>query len=460
MPPVLHERLLLPIGARHFPQALSFLLNCRDWRVRYYRYSQSARALRFKWSAPNTITQRTLRYVETMSLNRTKALLAAWMLVLLGQVPAGGQGLRDMQIFAPAELSTYGGGKRANEGVFFQFEGLSWSISKPQETPIGFPTTRRVVLFEIPNPDPNPNLRPKSDEHNTHTTGELGSDFTNGLRYEFGFVSGHCGWLLGGFRLANQNQRITASDMSVVFEDDYLGTTGENLLEGYIDGALTTMDDLPVRFTEATIRNQVQTWGLELMYMYRMHPNHHGGIFDLFVGARYLELDDHFNVEALGGTLDQSYWDTSAENHIIGPQIGARWFKTTRRWTWSTQGRFFAGLNSQNLSQRGALGTELDPINAGLLEIKNMPPSQFNHWRHRSEWSPGAELRVDFAYQLTRAISLQVGWTGFWIDGIARASNVIDYRTRDGGNHMGIDTTGNRQYVFMNGVTFGVLLNR
>jgi len=34
-------------------------------------------------------------------------------------------------------------------------------------------------------------------------------------------------------------------------------------------------------------------------------------------------------------------------------------------------------------------------------------------------------LRPD--YQITRAISFHAGWTGLWLDGIARGDAVIDY---------------------------------
>ena len=49
---------------------------------------------------------RTSRWTKTMSLNQTKTWLAAWALTLLAVAPAAAQGLADMQLFAPAEVST------------------------------------------------------------------------------------------------------------------------------------------------------------------------------------------------------------------------------------------------------------------------------------------------------------------------------------------------------------------
>jgi hypothetical protein len=54
---------------------------------------------------------------------------------------------------------------------------------------------------------------------------------------------------------------------------------------------------------------------------------------------------------------------------------------------------------------------------------------------------------------------LQVGWSGLWVDGVARASNLVDYTFYET-QFMGIDAKDNRQSVFMHGVTFGIDINR
>jgi hypothetical protein len=78
------------------------------------------------------------------------------------------------------------------------------------------------------------------------------------------------------------------------------------------------------------------------------------------------------------------------------------------------------------------------------------------HLEHAREWSPAIELRVEGRYQITRAISFHAGWTGIWMDGIARASSVIDYTVPA----MGFDMAGNRESVFVNGLTLGFDVNR
>ena len=59
-----------------------------------------------------------------MTQKRLTSCLTAWAFVLLVGLPASAQGLHDMQLFAPADLSTYAGGPKANEGYFFAFDGF------------------------------------------------------------------------------------------------------------------------------------------------------------------------------------------------------------------------------------------------------------------------------------------------------------------------------------------------
>ena len=93
-------------------------------------------------------------------------------------------------------------------------------------------------------------------------------------------------------------------------------------------------------------------------------------------------------------------------------------------------------------------GEEFEPLLMG--------PTYFNSIRHIDEWSPVAELRAELRFQVTRSVSLRAGWTGTWVDGIARPSNMVNYEVA----YMGINGNGNRQDVFINGLTLGIDVNR
>lgn len=405
-----------------------------------------------------------------MLFDRTGSRLAAGLLVLWMAVPAAAQDLRGVKLFAPAELSPYGSGPQPKEGYFFVFEGLDWSIQSPEKTTIGFPNLTRNVFY-------GPLVTDMVVQGNTLDTGTFRDEFTTGNRIEVGRIVDCNGWFLSTYRLNRQTQDITSSAVDMVFFDPEFGPQGTKLLEGVVGQDAQGNDvirDLPLTFDDVFIRNTVETWSIELNCVQRWRPFHHGGVLEWFAGVRYMEFDDTFDVDARARAeeeddddddgdgprqvppiLADSLWDTEAENHIVGPQVGVRLFKKRGRWMISSEGRFLAGFNSQNLRQRGTLGTELDPPGA-LFQPRLMNTTSFNHAEHLREWSPAVELRAEIRYQLTRAISFRAGWTGLYVDGIARASNIINYEVPD----MGLLPRHNRQSLFMHGWAIGVDVNR
>ncbi len=100
-----------------------------------------------------------------MPFNRANLRVAIGLFVLFAATSARGQELQGFQLFAPADVSTFGGDQQPNEGYFFQFDGLFWSISAPRTAPIGAPGLTRLVYygpsaFTIPTPPPNGILPP------------------------------------------------------------------------------------------------------------------------------------------------------------------------------------------------------------------------------------------------------------------------------------------------------------
>lgn len=447
-----------------------------------------------------------------MNCNRTirRMVLGVWVLVFA--TPALAQ-VKDMQYFAPAQIDTFGGGRRANEGFFISGEYLRWSISKPDVTSIGDPGTRRVFAGFNANGDAI--LR---DQRSTLDNSFIGAKFSDGSRVDLGYIEGHEGWLFSYTYLSTLGRTHGVASADIVFEDPEFGgasgypipvpgpAEGYRHLQGYVDDALTNIQNLPVTFTAPYIEdveadeggdpdslpepswgvmmeNLTEHWSTELNYIHRCHPTRHGTTWEFFFGVRYFELDEDFNVWApysyapydptleendpngVGfptrvGILADSYWFTTAENHVVGPQIGAHFFRSYNRWTFDVQARFFAGFNFQNLKQHGVLGSRLNSMTPDATAIVGVPlfmgPTGFSHSESEEEWSPCAELRAGIKYQVTSKIALNVGWTGLWMDGIARASNVIEYRVPD----MGISKAHNTEDLFLNGVTAGVEFNR
>ncbi len=411
-----------------------------------------------------------------MPFNRASTYVTIGLLLLLLATPTRGQGPGGYQIFAPADLTTYGGGPKPSEGYFFQFHGLYWSITPPEVHAVGFPGTRDVYYGVHPTGpgDTDSDLRIQS---NTLDTSLFDNQFRVGNRIDFGRVENGRGWLVSIFQLRDQLQDYRAESADMVFNDPAFGPFGERLLYGNVNNDPLSIPpfsppvfrDLPVTLYDVLLEKRIDTWGVEANYLHRFLTRHAGGTFELFLGARYFEFNEHFwvNVGADPGGhtvpsfLASSSWETDAENHIVGPQIGLRWFKKRGRWMFSTEGRFLAGINYQNFHQKVVMGPNLDPGtnpdgSYTPFVPKTMAPTAATHSAYAREWSPAIELRMEGRYQITRSISFHAGWSGMWINGVARATSVIDYTVPA----LGLNLADNREDVFLNGLTIGFDVNR
>jgi hypothetical protein len=425
-----------------------------------------------------------------MQFNRTNFWVALGFLFLFVlATPSFGQGPLGFQLFAPADVSTYGGDIEPNEGYFFQFDGLYWAISPPKVHLIGYPGSRNVY-FGISGTGSG-TISTQGTQVSSLDTSFIDSQFSAGNRFEFGRVEDGQGIFMSIYQQRNQSQFIISPEATMVFNDLEQGPEGKPLLYGNVNNDGTTtppysppnFQNLPVMFYGLTAVNSINTWGLELNYLRRLMTCHSGGTFELFLGARYYEFNEDFRVttqpddgtHTVPSFLGGSYWDTNAENHIIGPQIGLRWFKKQGRWTLSTEGRFFAGINNQTIHQQVDMGPNLNPGPITTITTNPNPPpinliqSSFTpfqpkvmtetsatHVVHENEWSPAIELRLEGRYEITRSLSFHAGWTGFWMGGIARGSSLIDYTVPS----MGINMADNRQNLFVNGLTLGFDINR
>jgi hypothetical protein len=484
-----------------------------------------------------------------MSLRSTKQWLITGALLVLMTATAFGQGMENMQWFAPPADNSYGGGRQPREGFFASAVWLRMSISSPDATTIGYETNQPHDVYT--------SYDFSRAAKNSHTTDWIDSRMADGMRYEVGDIAGHHGWMISGFTIKPQDQTfhplgggemIIEDPSDIGMTQNQIGSNANGIpaqtVYGYTDGIFAkdiggvthlVIQKMPVVFDDVTFSHAVRTWSLEMNYVYRAHPFPQGGILELFGGVRYMEFDDMFGFDGRGapfagveavypdpldptvpatdnndnndnnnnnttdGTTttlsgDVTYtgtatgpgsifhdagFDTRAENHITGPQIGCKYYQSYGRWTIFTEGRFFAGFNRQNLKQKGVFGSQLnteeyqtllddiaiDTIDAVTIDPPIYPwvpvgmsePLTFNHSGNADEWSPGVEFRLGANWQLTDVISLQTSYDMMWIDNVARASGLTDY-TFDG-QTLGL-TTRTTQDVLTNAWTVGITLNR
>jgi len=445
-------------------------------------------------------------------VRQCKAMLVAAVLLLLGSAGAVAQEYQpfaptgietDLQLFAPAELGSFGQRPAPHEGYFFTFEKLNWNIGGVK-TALGDESVILIAPVYFPGGPIDPSAIP-----NTFDVSLPKARFGWGERYELGYMEDDSGWLAGVLHGPSDAQELIIGDaadadpttqsviinfsdpfnLMVGFVDlrsnapgtdpndqdrggdgiiddidgdqrhgpDGLDTDGDG--EPDIEDGITDFDDLvqlKATWDTVAVRTLTKFSGVEVMKMHRFNPFHGGTYFELHYGARFLQFDDSFNVDATGSdttTMGDSYWNTQVVNNMVGPQVTGRWVSTRGRWTVNVQGRFMAAVNIQNADITGQLGSISTPSapNRGLY----FDNTSFVHDRREINFSPLAELRVQTSFQITRSLAASVGYTAMYTGNVSRASQVIEYRFPD----MGLLEGGNAD-LFTNGVNFGVEFNR
>lgn len=87
-----------------------------------------------------------------------------------------------------------------------------------------------------------------------------------------------------------------------------------------------------------------------------------------------------------------------------------------------------------------------------------MGPTSFNNSTHFIEFSPIIELRLEAHMQLTNIISVKAGYTGIFINNVARAQDLVDYTVPTMGITRNLE--GNLQNVYIQGLNLGIEFNR
>lgn len=251
--------------------------------------------------------------------------------------------------------------------------------------------------------------------------------------------------------------------VQVVFEDPFgelfgfVDNDGDGLADDINgDGIIDDNDRvrMGVSYDNLHVVNHTEMSGIELMSIRRKRPTYRGAFVEMFLGVRYLQVDDVFDVVAHGGVLADSAWNQRALNRIVGPQFGFRWHKRNGRWDFGIQGRAMMGANFIRLRQRGVIADHLTSTGEFQVGAPAVTPHTFYHDLNDEKFSPVGELRAEASLLLTKAIAVKVGWNGTVIGGLTRASNTIRYRLPD----MGI--VNHNDEAFAQGVNFGIELNR
>ena len=431
----------------------------------------------------------------------------------------------DLDLFAPPDLSAYANWPRPHEGFFFQYDRLYMAISGPHRTAIGQPGTALGFFNGPPQFDPttqNPNLI-VSTYSSSVDTGFIQADQVWGNRFELGFMEDNKGWLVSIMNLQKQSQSFTAGStalggtpagQTIVFRDP------RALLFGFVDTNGDGNDDdlnsaqffnpppgkfpagvlgvfgrpngvgnnlapptsiiptsyagftdfgdevalIPV-FNSITAINQTSMVGTEVDRQWR-YPTTDYGVWDGFLGIRWLQLRDFFGVTAVNNEATTvtpvalpgtSFWNATVENNMVGPQLGFRYSHDVARFNILAELRFMAAINLQSTHLNGEIASGLptgvaNPVNVPL----DLQHTSFASWKYDETFSPVGELRVGVNYTLTKAIGIQAGYNAILGGGISRASRRIDYVLPA----LQINNTNKNDAFFTDGLNIGITCNR
>ncbi|MGA2031654.1 MAG: BBP7 family outer membrane beta-barrel protein [Thermoguttaceae bacterium] len=416
-----------------------------------------------------------------MAWNRIRSGLTFLVLIMLPGFSAYAQDLRALQLFEDADMRPYGNWAQPKEGFYASFDGLFWYMNAPDKQTVGFGNTSRLVMAGTGNlafGTPAASLIVTSTatdqyvETSTFDTGDFRDKWKAGDRIELGYTGEHDGFLISTFELNTFTLHSGAANVPVVFQDPPFGATNRHLLEnvfGLDVNGNPIWGNVPVVYDTLRVTNMTKPTGVEAMYTYRDHQLHRGGQLQWMIGARYLEIKDEYLVDGIGGGLGDTHIDSLAKNEIFGPQVGVRFYQPFGRFAISSEGRFAATVNSEQIRVTSVMGTNLsEPANPLLFTDPNtllpillprlMGPTSGETSAHYYFFTPLVEFRVEGHVQVTQSISAKVGWNAVWMDNIARGSGVLDYSVPQ----VGITTAshGNRQDLFMQGLSLGVELNR
>ncbi|MEM6329080.1 MAG: BBP7 family outer membrane beta-barrel protein [Planctomycetota bacterium] len=236
-----------------------------------------------------------------------------------------------------------------------------------------------------------------------------------------------------------------------------LDVNGDGMFDLENDAFYVDFGDLHefnIRFNQLGVRNSSRVDGVELMrtvilsnrHFMQKHQNQH---LEIGYGARLLRFEDQFLIDGVSDVLGRTFIDTQAENQIVGPQVRVKWQIQKAKWNLAVDGRCMLGYNIGDLSQTYGIGEDLAPgaLNRPLIA----QPTFGSSGKQEETFSPVVEFRADLKYQVTRSISLNLGYNAMFIDNISRSSQLVDYVLPDPGI-----LQGGKQDAFVNGVNFGV----
>ncbi len=338
----------------------------------------------------------------------------------------------DYQFFAPAEFSEFGRGEPPNRGWFATYDRLYLWVTRPDDQNAGgvYPGSQPSVLGD-----------------------DKGGDFGWGNRFDIGYMTAEDhGWLLSFWKLSGPNHSGGPEVERVdVFEPNDQINNNPNLIvnlraggggggggmpgqnQGLLGRPSRDQNDPVTGARDYRFENTVNVASLnsfELNKSFRVNTLHYGSVIEPFLGFRYMKFSDVFGrdsydrLTATGVPLgpgipplgigvhiieDFRRIRSNFDNHMVGGQLGLRWFKRKEKWKLSGELRAFGFQNFQSLESTNNLERTYFTNLAANAPIATVVYDFNNSAGHSAEFVFGTEIRAEAAYNVTRDFSLRAG---------------------------------------------------
>lgn len=351
----------------------------------------------------------------------------------------------DFRWFEPvyeADLQDMKPSKRANTGWYGSYDRMNLYFSRPEVD----------ILLE-----------PNGADHSN------GFDSGWGNRLELGYMlETNSGWSATYLNISgpNANETLLVERIDRLNQTDLAGpgtgAGGGGAAAGDFDSFgqfLPSRDRNLAYFNERLYElqdsiNVLDASSFEINKTWRLEPYHYGGILEPMIGLRYFGVTDYWQRERYSRGVDVdtnpietlTHSGSSSKNSMFGGQLGAHYFKSFNRITYSADFRAFALANfQQHRSFTDQIVTTYDGIGIGSGIISESLTRNTLEYQNNDEFVVGFDVRGELSYQLTRQFQLRGGF------------QMIDLGR---GIWRGEITDPNDQSLIMLGATFGFAINR
>ena len=153
-----------------------------------------------------------------MSPSKLNSLLTGVFAVIMAAVSGSAAAQDGLRLWKPYDSQSFSGGRRSNDGMYSSLSGIYWSISTPKGGYIGATTadgkeeTRWVYSGN--------GFNKVYAQTNSVKINMVSPETSLGTRFEVGNRRGHHGWLVSGYGLPGQSQRMNVQNMSMTIRDE------------------------------------------------------------------------------------------------------------------------------------------------------------------------------------------------------------------------------------------------